>query len=97
MRFAFHREALAEYAAAAHHYAEIDPLLGSRFMDAIECAIDLAIESPLRWPELGDGIHRCLAHLFPYAILYSIEPGYVLIVAVMHCGREPEYWKDRIV
>lgn len=33
--------------------------------------------------------------VFPYAILYSIEADYVLIMAVMHCHREPGYWKNR--
>jgi hypothetical protein len=39
---------------------------------------------------------RCLVHVFPYAILYSIEAKYVLIVAVMHLSREPGYWRHRI-
>ncbi len=25
----------------------------------------------------------------------AIETDYILIVAVMHCSREPGYWKDR--
>jgi hypothetical protein len=38
---------------------------------------------------------RVLVHVFPYAVLYSIEDGFVYIVAVMHCSREPGYWKTR--
>jgi toxin ParE1/3/4 len=30
------------------------------------------------------------------AILYTIEEDYVLILAVMHCSREPGYWKERV-
>ena len=33
---------------------------------------------------------------FPYAVLYSTEPQYILILAVMHHRREPGYWRDRI-
>ncbi|MFH0813669.1 MAG: type II toxin-antitoxin system RelE/ParE family toxin, partial [Pseudomonadota bacterium] len=29
-------------------------------------------------------------------VLYTIEPDYILIIAVMHCHREPGYWKTRI-
>ncbi|HTE40217.1 MAG TPA: hypothetical protein VK629_05275 [Steroidobacteraceae bacterium] len=32
MNFVFHREALAEYQAAAQHYAEIDSRLALRFV-----------------------------------------------------------------
>jgi toxin ParE1/3/4 len=43
-----------------------------------------------------DDIRRSLTHFFPYAVLYSIEPEYLLIIAVMHCNREPGYWRHRI-
>ena len=38
----------------------------------------------------------CLTYLFPYAILYTIEDNFILIVAVMHFSREPGYWRERI-
>jgi hypothetical protein len=28
--------------------------------------------------------------------LYTIENDYVLIIAVMHCHREPGYWHHRV-
>jgi toxin ParE1/3/4 len=34
--------------------------------------------------------------VFPYAVLFSIEEDYILIVAVMHCRREPGYWRNRV-
>ena len=34
--------------------------------------------------------------VFPYGILYTIERDFVLIVAVMHLSREPEYWRHRL-
>jgi len=96
MRYVFHKEALAEYEEAAIYYAAIDPQLALRFVDAVEHAIDLVVETPLRWLDIDDGIRRCLTRVFPYALLYSIEADYLLIVAVMHCSREPGYWKHRI-
>ncbi|HHC24938.1 MAG TPA: type II toxin-antitoxin system RelE/ParE family toxin, partial [Desulfobacterales bacterium] len=29
-------------------------------------------------------------------IYYTIEDGYILIVAVMHLSRKPGYWRNRI-
>jgi hypothetical protein len=38
-----------------------------------------------------------LLSAFPYAILYTIEHDFLLIVAVMHLSREPNYGKRRVV
>ncbi len=40
-------------------------------------------------------VRRCMTRKFPYGILYTIEEDYILILAVMHCNREPNYWKNR--
>jgi plasmid stabilization system protein ParE len=41
-------------------------------------------------------IRRKLVSSFPYALLYRSEPDEIVIVAVMHLSRDPDYWKDRI-
>src|SRR5713101_1464516 len=96
MRYEFHPEALAEYEAAALYYAERDPRVGQRFVAAVEDAIDRILESPTRWRVLNEDVRRCLTRVFPYGVLYTIEPDFVLIVALMHCSRQPGYWKRRI-
>lgn len=96
MKWEFHPEALAEYREAAHYYAERDPALAARFTESVEDAIRRVLESPNRWRILDDDVRRCLSRVFPYAILYTIEPDFILVVAVMHCGREPDYWKHRV-
>ena len=97
MRHAFHPDALAEYEAAAQYYAERDPALAQRFVAAVEDAIDRILDSPTRGRVLDEDVRRCLTRVFPYGVLYTIEPDFVLIVAVMHCSREPGYWKRRVV
>ncbi|WP_143854013.1 type II toxin-antitoxin system RelE/ParE family toxin [Nostoc sp. 'Peltigera membranacea cyanobiont' 210A] len=52
--------------------------------------------SPTRWAVVDEDIRRCLTRKFPYGILYTIEEDRVLILAVMHCSREPGYWKERL-
>jgi toxin ParE1/3/4 len=96
MRFEFHPEALTEYEDAARHYAGCQDGLELRFMAAVERVIQQIIEAPDRWPVLEEDIRRCLTRVFPYAVLYSIEPDYVLIISVMHSHREPGYWRRRI-
>jgi plasmid stabilization system protein ParE len=96
MRYEFHPDALAEYEAAALYYAERDPEVAQRFVAAVEDAIDRILDSPTRWRVLDEDVRRCLTRVFPYGVLYTIEPEFVLIVAVMHCSREPGYWKRRV-
>ena len=96
MRYEFHPEALKEYDQAAHYYAEQQPGLDLSFIICAEEAIELILEDPCRWRAFDDDVRRCLTRMFPYGILYTIEPDFVLIVAVAHCSREPGYWKDRI-
>jgi len=96
MRYAFHPDALEEYDEAARWYAEREPAVGLRFIAAVEDAIDQILDSPTRWRVVDEDVRRCLTRVFPYGVLYTIEPEFVLIVAVMHCSREPGYWKLRL-
>ncbi|MDP2792818.1 MAG: type II toxin-antitoxin system RelE/ParE family toxin [Sulfurisoma sp.] len=96
MKIEFHPEALAEFRDAAAYYEKHQPVLGSRFINAVESAIAHIKESPTSWRIVEDDVRRYLTKVFPYAVLYSIEDGYILIVAVMHCRREPGYWRKRV-
>lgn len=96
MRWEFHPQALEEYREATLYYAERDPALATRFVEAVEDAIRRILESPERWRVLDEDVRRCLTHVFPYGILYVIEPEFILVVAVMHCSRKPSYWKERV-
>ena len=95
MKFGFHREALVEFEAAADFYAECQAGLEVRFIDAVSAAISHACDAPTTWRSFDGEVRRVLVHVFPYAVLYFIEDGLISIIAVMHCGREPGYWKSR--
>ncbi|MBI3878063.1 MAG: type II toxin-antitoxin system RelE/ParE family toxin [Verrucomicrobia bacterium] len=95
MRFEFHPEALAEYEDAARYYAGCQEGLELRFIASVESAVHRIAEAPEIWLVLEGDVRRCLTRVFPYAVLYSIEQNYILIVAVMHCHREPGYWRHR--
>lgn len=44
--------------------------------------------------ERGD-VRKCLLHKFPYKILYSMEDDHILIIAIAHLHRKPDYWIER--
>jgi toxin ParE1/3/4 len=95
MKYVFHPEALTDYSEAVQYYAERRVELAQAFINAVEDAVNRIRESPTRWQIIDEDVRRCLTRRFPYAILYSIEEDYILILAVMHCSREPGYWKNR--
>lgn len=96
MRIEFHPEALAEFKEAAQYYAGCQQHLKLRFIAAVEVVLSRIQQNP-EWARIfEDDIRRSLTHVFPYAVLYSIEPDYLLIIAVMHCNREPGSWRNRV-
>jgi toxin ParE1/3/4 len=95
MRLEFHPEALAEYRAAALYYESNRVGLGDRFADMIEEALRRIVESPATWRIMEGDVRRCLTHVFPYGVLYSVEPDFILVLAVSHLARKPGYWKVR--
>ena len=95
MRYVFHPEALTEYAEAVQYYVEQRDGIAQVFIDSIEDAVYQIRGSPKRYAVIEEDVRRCLAQKFPYAILYTIEQDYILILAVMHCSRKPGYWKNR--
>jgi toxin ParE1/3/4 len=96
MTYSFHPAARAEFEQATLYYFEKSPLLAAAFYAEVEYGIEGIVENPLLYREIDEDVRRCLTKRFPYAILYTIEDHYILILAVMHCSREPSYWKHRI-
>ncbi|NJL84659.1 MAG: type II toxin-antitoxin system RelE/ParE family toxin [Chloroflexaceae bacterium] len=95
MRYVFHPEALLEYAEAVQYYAEQWVEVAQSFIDIVEDAVYRIRKSPTRYIVVDEDVRRCMTRQFPYGILYTIEADYILVLAVMHCSREPGYWKSR--
>lgn len=96
MNFAFHPDALAEFEDAARYYAQKQAGVAQRFVLSVETAIHKLAKHPSNYAILEDDVRRCLTRVFPYAVLYTIETDFVLIVAVMHCHQKPGYWQHRM-
>ncbi len=69
--------------------------LGRRFGEAVRKAAIMIAEYPEAWSvERGD-VRKCLLHKFPYKLMYSVEGNHILIIAVAHQHRKPDYWIGR--
>ncbi|MDI6740109.1 MAG: type II toxin-antitoxin system RelE/ParE family toxin [Candidatus Edwardsbacteria bacterium] len=91
----FSRYAKQELEDAVHYYELEYSGLGKRFKEEVRRTTLRIAEYPQAWSiERGD-IRKCLLHKFPYKLLYSMEGNYILVIAVAHQHRKPDYWIDR--
>jgi len=91
----FDPDARAEFLLAVQYYENCQSGLGRHFRLVVESAAQDIMESPLLYRMLHAPFRRCLLQKFPYAIIYSIEPDHIHIIAVAHTKRKPEYWLIR--
>ena len=85
-----------EMLEAARYYEMQASGLGIDFLAKIDSAIQDISEQPELWPVLRFRIRRRLVHQFPYGLLYRIDSGEIVILAVMHLRRHPNSWISRI-
>jgi len=95
VNFVFHPKATEEFYKAIDYYEDTEPGLGFDFATEVYSAIQRSIAFPYAWPVIEDDIRRALVNRFPFGVLYSFEEERLLVIAVMHLHREPDYWKPR--
>lgn len=92
----FHPEAEAEFLAAVRFYADKSADLGERFYQEI-CRVVSEIEAaPRRHGPWRHGTRRCRARRFPYTVVFAERADRLLVVAVAHGKRHPDYWRRRL-
>lgn len=91
----FHQEAEEEMVASAIFYEKQQPNLGKRFLTVIQDGINRIQMNPDLFPVVHLHVRRCIVHTFPFNILFQNAPDKVIVIAVMHQHRDPDYWKNR--
>jgi plasmid stabilization system protein ParE len=94
-RYRFLPQAREELTAAVAFYEAESPGLGQDLAREAGRLCLRILESPLAGVENRPGMRRRLLRRFPYAILYGIDGGHILIVALAHQRPRPEYWLER--
>ena len=96
MRLYFSLIARDELREAKLYYNLQQKGLGAHFVEEAQAAAKTVANNPLAWQvERGD-IRRFFMNRFPYKLLYAIEGERVIVIAVAHQHRNPDYWVDRI-
>jgi len=96
MKINFLEIAQIELDDAIEYYNYEIPGLGDSFLTEVLNALDRIGEFPEAWHRISKRTRRCQTRRFPYGIIYQIREQEILIVAIAHLHRKPDYWKGRI-
>ena len=77
-------------------YAEQAPGLGDAFLIEVLKTLRLVEQFPQAWHPLTSEIRRCRLRRFPYCVVYTQDGPDILVLAVAHQHRKPDYWKSRL-
>ena len=70
--------------------------LGKTFLEEILSTLRLILNHPEAWAPCSKRTRRCLTQKFPYGIIYQVREAEILIIAISHLHRKPNYWKNRV-
>ena len=92
MQVTFPSPALEELAGAALYYEHQQTGLGFEFMEEVDALVQIITFAPEQPGMRRRGYRRVNLKRFPYYIAYSIEVGVIVVLAIGHAARKPEYW-----
>ena len=99
MKLAYHPRAADELRRDARWYERRAPGTGHRFVALVEQRVSEIVDAPLSFPRV-DGAREVrravLTSTFPHAIVFVVREDVVLVVAVAHAKRRPNYWLKRV-
>ena len=68
---------------------------GLDFLDDLDRVVRLVKAYPFASPQIEPEIRRCLFARFPYSVVYGLDEDTIVVIAVAHTHRAPQYWVDR--
>jgi hypothetical protein len=98
MRILAPAEAEAEDAARRYDAQRLN--LGRQFLDELARAFAVIERWPQAFPRMPTRkalreVRGYALHRFPYTVVYEVRPAELLILAIAHAGRRPNYWARR--
>ena len=95
-RARFIAPARREFLSEVSFYNGKEPGLGARFAAAVEEATTRAVAFPLTGSPASKNTRRVFVKDFPFAVVYRPDANGIVIFAVAHHSRRPEYWQSRV-
>jgi len=95
LKIRFLAPARRELTEAVRYYNVQRIRLGEEFRDEVWETIQRIKNFPEAWHPLSASIRRCQMNRFPYGVIYQALKDEIVIIAVAHLHRAPEYWRTR--
>lgn len=76
-------------------YAARSTQAAVRFTNAVDVALSTMAADPERFAAVDDLHRECRVRRFPFRIVYRVIETRILVVAIAHAKRRPDYWRDR--
>ena len=97
MKLRFHRRAVAEIDHEVDYYESKQAGLGNELEDEIEAVLALILRFPAAAPQWKNRSDRRVAALdrFPFTLPYQIKGDEIVILALAHTSKRPDYWAPR--
>jgi toxin ParE1/3/4 len=89
-------EAEADLLEAYEWYENSHEGLGRQFIGCVNSALAIISEGPKKYAVTHQDVRQALIRRFPYVICFLIEKDRVVVIAVMHSGRDPQHWQSRL-
>jgi plasmid stabilization system protein ParE len=89
-------EAEQDLSEAYHYYQDCRDGLGDEFLLCIEATLATITRQPSLYASVHRNVHRALIHRFPFGVFYFVEDDHIIVVAVMHMRRSPQFWHKRV-
>jgi plasmid stabilization system protein ParE len=89
-------EAESELGDAVAYYDAQSAGLGAELAMEVRDGLARIEEHPQAWQLLGRRVRRYRLSRFPYGLLYAEPQSEIIVLAVMHLHRRPDYWKERL-
>jgi toxin ParE1/3/4 len=89
-------DARRELTEARDYYDEQRPGYGERFVEAVEAEFALLVQFPEIGIRIRNHVRRRTITRWPYGIVYMIRGDELVVIAIAHHSRRPEYWRSRV-
>jgi len=86
----------AEFLKEIDYYSNVREGLGIRFQLSVMAAVGKAAANPSGGAPSRKGTRIRLVKGFPFSVVYRASDVELLVVAVGHHRRQPDYWLQRI-
>ncbi|HEY4943885.1 MAG TPA: type II toxin-antitoxin system RelE/ParE family toxin [Rhizomicrobium sp.] len=95
-RIAIRPQARIELLEAADWYEARSEDLRAAFLRAFDATIANVVRHPLGYQVVFGAVRRAMLRRFPYAIIYRVDEGEIVVVACIHGARDPVEWRNRV-